>query len=169
MTTWCQGTAALAAPSSSSNRRYVNGPPARPCASFACCSCSTLSGVLHSLRSSARHPWLAAPGSVTGTWLAPARLPGAVRRGWRTGLGCVHAVLELAIHGSPASAGARVARGVLHGFGKFTAARWKAEAKQRTSTPTERKWLIGNGSGSGGCHYKTAKRQAKRARPTFPF
>jgi hypothetical protein len=107
--------------------------------------------------------------SANGTWLAPARLPGAVRRGWRTGLGCVHAVSELAIHGSPASAGARVARGVWHGFGKFTAARWKAEAKQRTSTPTERKWLIGNGSGSGGCHYKTAKRQAKRARPTFPF
>jgi len=24
--------------------------------------------------------------SATGTWLAPARLPGAVRRGWRTGL-----------------------------------------------------------------------------------
>ncbi len=58
-------------------------PPARPCASSACCSCSTVSGVLHSLRSSARHPWLASPARCCTR--APARLPGAVRRSWRTG------------------------------------------------------------------------------------
>jgi len=39
---------------------------ARPCASSECCSCSTLLGVLHSLRSSARHPWLAASASARG-------------------------------------------------------------------------------------------------------
>jgi hypothetical protein len=41
-------------------RRYVTWPPARPCACESAPLLRRLAGVLHALRASARHPWLAA-------------------------------------------------------------------------------------------------------------
>jgi hypothetical protein len=42
-------------------RRYVTWPPARPCACQSAPLLRRCAGVLHALRASARHPWLAAP------------------------------------------------------------------------------------------------------------
>jgi len=116
-----------------SNPRYVNGrqhipvlllraAPAAQCLA-SCTRCARLRAI-HGL-----------PRLYVAARLRPRACPapsaGAGARAWMRPCG-----VELAIHGSPASAGARVARGLLHGFGNTSAAREKQSHQQKNALPT---------------------------------
>ena len=110
--------------------------PARPCASFACCSCSTSLSVLHSLRSSARRPWLAP--HARGNTLAPARLPGAVRRSWRTGLDASMRCLNSPSMARRLRPVCGVARGWVARLRRHLGRALEREAKRRKPSETKR-------------------------------